>query len=129
MTPTPEPAEAEPDLLHRLPYEATLTIMAPWRDGPEARATRRRLLAARDLASRALGRGGLSEEMRWVVCALLRVSSEYCYCGCPLETLEIAVEFAVRQWNAATLLHKLEMIERRREREDVAAADAAGEAA
>ena len=79
MNATEPPAEAEPDLLPRLPYEATLTIMAPWRDGPEARSMRRRLLAARDLASRALGRGGLSEEMRWVVCALLRVSSEYCY--------------------------------------------------
>lgn len=105
------PPEAAPDTLSRLPYEATLTVMMPGQECPHLRAQRRRLLAARDIASRELGKREYTEELHWVICALLRVSGAYCYRKGPAEVVDLAVEFAVQQWHAITLLRRLEAFE------------------
>jgi hypothetical protein len=49
----------------RLPYEDTLTVTMPGQECPHLRAQRRRLLVARDIASRELGKRRYSEELHW----------------------------------------------------------------
>jgi hypothetical protein len=91
-------------------YDASLAVMCPLPENEDARRLRRRLLTARDLATRALSAvgGEYCAESLSIARVLLAVSSTYCFRPCDTQTLGDAADLCLKLLRCTSALDRLE---------------------